>query len=193
MLSANQIAWFLNELFLHSKLSRSGLWNLKFTVSLRINWFFAYWYKFMQIKGTLKILAVGVVKNGCGQSWDGTLKLTLFEEWTNGINWFFACWCRFIRIKSSSKMYWVGMVKNGCDQSGHGTLKLTLSQNWTDEITWFFSMLVQMQEGWKLIHSFLSGPCQKWQCFFSSWDPKTCILRMNTWIELLILMLIVMQ
>ena len=31
-------------------------------------------------------LGVGVVKNGCGQSCDGTLKLTLSEERTNGIN-----------------------------------------------------------------------------------------------------------
>ena len=26
-----------------------------------------------------------MVKNGCGQSGDGTLKLTVSEEWTNGI------------------------------------------------------------------------------------------------------------
>ena len=56
-----------------------------------------------------------------------------------------------------------------------------------------FCMLVQMQEGWKLIQSFLSVPCQRWQQLFSSWDPKTCIWKMNIWIELIILMLIVMQ
>ena len=33
LLSANQVAYFLNELFLHSKLSKSGLWTLKLTVS----------------------------------------------------------------------------------------------------------------------------------------------------------------
>ena len=74
-----------------------------------------------------------------GQSCDGTLKLTLSEEWTNGINWFFAYWCRFTTVKSWSKIHWVGMVKNGCDQSGIGILKLTVSQNWTDEITWFLA------------------------------------------------------
>ena len=31
-------------------------------------------------------LGIGVVKNGCGQSCDGTLKLTVCEEWTDGIN-----------------------------------------------------------------------------------------------------------
>ena len=101
--------------------------------------------------------------------------------------------CRFITVKSWSKIYWVGKVKNGCDQFGHGTLKLTASQNWSDEITWFFYILVQMQEGWKLIQSFLSVPCQRWQWLFNSLDPKTCILKMNIWIELIILILIVMQ
>ena len=145
----------------------------------------------MQIKRTLKILGVGVIKNGCGQSCDGTLKLTLSEEWTNGINWFFACWCRFITIKSWSKIYWIGMVKNDCGQSGHGTLKLYLKTE--HKINLIFCILVQMQEGQKLIQWFLSGPCQKWQWLFSSEDPKTCILRMNIWIELILLMLIVMQ
>ena len=56
-----------------------------------------------------------------------------------------------------------------------------------------FCMLVQVEEGWKLIQSFLSVLCQRWQWLFSSWDPKTCILKMNLWIELIILMLIVMQ
>ena len=32
-----------------------------------------------------------MVKNGCGQSCDGTLKLTVSEEWTDGINGFFTC------------------------------------------------------------------------------------------------------
>ena len=27
-----------------------------------------------------------MVKNGCGKSGDGTLKLTVSEEWTDGIN-----------------------------------------------------------------------------------------------------------
>ena len=45
-----------------------------------------------------------------------------------------------------------------------------------------FCMLVQVEEGWKLIQSFLSVLCQRWQWLFSSWDPKTCILKMNLWI-----------
>ena len=129
MVTANQIVWFLNEPFLHSKLSKYGPWTLKDYCISRINWFFGCWYKIMQIKRMLKILGVVVVKNGCGQSYDGTLKLTLSEEWTNGINWFLACSWRFT-FKSWSKIYWVGMVKNGRGQSGLGTLKY---------ITWFFA------------------------------------------------------
>ena len=117
------------------------IWSLDSKVYCiwRINWFLACWYKFMQIKRKLKILGVRMVKNGCGQSCDGTLKLALCEEWMNGINWIFACWCRFITIKSWPKNYWVGIVKNGCDQSAHGNLKLTVSRNWIDEITWSFA------------------------------------------------------
>ena len=98
-------------------MSKSSLWTLKVYCISRINWFLACWHKFMQIKSRLKILGVGLIKNGCGQSCDGTLKLTLSEEWTNWVNWFFACW-----YKSWSKIYWVGMVKNVCGQSGHSKI-----------------------------------------------------------------------
>ena len=87
----------------------------------------------------LKILGVSMVKNGGGQSCDGTLKLTLSEEWTNEMNWFLACWYKFITVKRWPKIYWMGMFKNRCGQCGHGTLKLTVSQNWIDKVTWFFA------------------------------------------------------
>ena len=116
------------------------IWLLDSKIELTngINLFFAYWYNFMKIN--LKVLGVGMVKNGCGQSCDGTLKLTVSEEWTDGINWFFACWYRFTKIKSWSKFFGVGIVKNGCGQSGHGTLKLAVSS------ILVFCMLVQIQE-----------------------------------------------
>ena len=62
----------------------------------------------------LKILGVGMVKNGCGQSYDGTL-FSLSEEWTNGRNWFFAWWYRSIEVTLIKNLF----VKNGCGQSGH--------------------------------------------------------------------------
>ena len=104
----------------------------------RWNWLIlACWHKFTQLKRWLKILGLSFVKNGCGQSGDGTLKLTLSEKWTDGINWFFACSYRSTKIKSWSKIFCVGIIKNRCDQSDHQTLKLTVSQKWTVEQTDF--------------------------------------------------------
>ena len=82
----------------------------------------------------MKVLGVGVVKNGCDQPCYGTLKLTVSEEWADGINWFFPCWYRFTKIKSWSKMFLVGIVKNGCGQSGH-------SEIWIEVIIWMLTMM----------------------------------------------------
>ena len=91
------------------------------------NWFFACWYNFTQINRWFKIFVVSMVKNGCGQSGDGTLTLTLSEEWADGINWFFSSWSMITKSKSWSKIFRMGIVKNGCSQSGYWT------QKWTDE------------------------------------------------------------
>ena len=40
----------------------------------------------ISLKLIFEILGVAMVKNGCGQSCYGTLKLTVSEEWTDGIN-----------------------------------------------------------------------------------------------------------
>ena len=62
------------------------IWSLDSKIELTngINLFFAYWYNFMKIN--LKILGVGMVRNGFDKSSYGTLKLTVSEEWTDGIN-----------------------------------------------------------------------------------------------------------
>ena len=69
-----------------------GLWTLKFTLPQEwtdgINWIFACWYKFMQLKFLSKILGFSMVKNGFNQLCDGILKLTVSKELTDGINWF---------------------------------------------------------------------------------------------------------
>ena len=110
------------------------IWSLDSKIELTngINLFFAYWYNFMKIN--LKVLGVGMVKNGCGQSCDGTLKLTVSEEWADGISWFLACWYRFTFI------FWIVIVKNGCGQSGHRALKLAVSS------ILVFYMLLKIQE-----------------------------------------------
>ena len=43
----------------------------------KIAWFFACRYKFIWIKCWSKIFWIGMIKNGCGQSGHGTLKLTV--------------------------------------------------------------------------------------------------------------------
>ena len=110
------------------------IWSLASKIELTngINLFFACLNNFMKIN--LKVLGFGMVKNGCDQSCNETLKLTVSEEWTDGINWFYACWYRFTKIESLSKIFWLGIVKNRCGQSGHGTLKLAVSIAY-----WFFA------------------------------------------------------
>ena len=75
---------------------------------------------------------------GCGQFGDGTLKLTVFEEWIDGKNWYLASCCRFRKTKSWSNLSWVCMIKSECGKPGHGPLTLTVSQKWMDGINWFF-------------------------------------------------------
>ena len=54
-----------------------------------------------------------MLKNGCGQSVQGTLKLAVSQEWIDGMKWFFACLCKFRKAKCLFIDFWVGMVKNG--------------------------------------------------------------------------------
>ena len=42
------------------------------------------------MKINLKVLGVGILKNGYDQSFYETLKLTVSKDWTDGINKFFA-------------------------------------------------------------------------------------------------------
>ena len=77
-------------------LSQSDWKIFKSTISLEQNnekaRFFVCWYKFMEIKGWLENVGVGVVKNGCGHSGLRTLKLAIPQEGMNVINWFLTCW-----------------------------------------------------------------------------------------------------
>ena len=54
-----------------------------------------------------------MVKNGRGQSGYGTLKLTVSQEWIDGMSWYFTCWCKFRKAKSYFNDFWVGMVRTG--------------------------------------------------------------------------------
>ena len=79
-----------------SALSQSDCRIFKLTISLEQNdekvWFFACWYRFMEIKSWLKNFGVGTVKNECGHSGLRSLKLAVSQEVINGKNWFLLCW-----------------------------------------------------------------------------------------------------
>ena len=50
-------------------------------------WFFACWYKFIEIKSWLKNIGMGVVINVCSHSGCRYLKLAVSQIVSNGINW----------------------------------------------------------------------------------------------------------
>ena len=45
-----------------------------------IDWIFVCWYRFTKTKSWSKNVWVGIIKNGCGQSSYGTLKLTVSQK-----------------------------------------------------------------------------------------------------------------
>ena len=81
----------------------------------------------LKLKGGWKIFGVSMVKNGCGQFGDGTLNLTVSEEWTDGIKWFFAYQYKFRKAKCWFSDFWMGMVKNDHGLLVHETLNATVS------------------------------------------------------------------
>ena len=131
MFSANQIAEFFNQTYL-----KTNQWNsLMFCMLVQIQktkiWSKSFW--------------LGMVENGCGQSGHGTLKLTVSQEWIDGMNWFFACWCKFRKAKSNFNDFWVDVVKIGCGHLVHETLK---SAEWVYELSWFFACWLWCNNFW---------------------------------------------
>ena len=73
---------------------------------------FCMLYEFLKIKSWSKYFSVSLVKNRCGQFDHWSLKLSLYQEWTDVTNYFFACWHKFRNAKCYFNDFWVGMVKN---------------------------------------------------------------------------------
>ena len=67
-----------------------------------------------------------MVKNKCDQSGHETLKLTVSQEWIDGMNWFFAYWCKFRKAESYFNDFRVDVVKNLCGHLVHETLKFAI-------------------------------------------------------------------
>ena len=163
MLWTNQIAGFLNHVFLHK-----NRWN---------SHSFANRYKFLKIKSWLNIFWLGMFKNRCGQSSLWTLKLTVSQEWKDGINWFFAIflvgmikkvwpvwswdskigsileinqWIKRIflhagtnsgKLKVDSMIFGWTWSKNCHDLLVHETLKSVASSQWIYELNWFNAVI----------------------------------------------------
>ena len=135
------------------------------------------------------MIGMGIVRNGCGQSCDRILKLTVSEGWTDGVNWFFACQYRFTKIKSWSNIFgwawsmWSQDSKIDC-----------IWDNWIYGINWFFACWYKIRKAKCWWNEFFGGCGKKWSSYFSLWDPNICfIIRVNLWIELIFWMLIVVQ
>ena len=79
--------------------SQSDSKIFKSTISLEQNdekvWFFACWYKFIEIKSWLKNTGMGVVINVCAHSDFRFLKLAVSQAVINGINWLLVFWYKF--------------------------------------------------------------------------------------------------
>ena len=117
-----QIPYLGKTLFLRyrPKCSQSVRWqDFNINCFSRIYWWnsliCACWYKFTKYKSWFKIVWLDMVKYWCVQSGLRTLKVTVSQEWTDGINWFFISCYTFMQIKRWLKTFWVGIVKNGCD------------------------------------------------------------------------------
>ena len=110
-------------------------------------------------------------KNWFDQSSLWTLKLTISQEWTDGINRFFTCWYKFMQIKRWLKIFGEGLVKSGCGQSREGTPKLTIwgMNRWNN---WFFACWSRFTKIRSWSNIFWVGMVKKkvWQVW--SWDYK---------------------
>ena len=65
------------------RISKSSISSEQFNETIS---FLTCWYKFKKIKCWLKVFGFGMVKKGFDQSGLGTLKLTVSQEWSDGIN-----------------------------------------------------------------------------------------------------------
>ena len=71
---------------------------------------------------------VGMVRDGCSQPCHRTLKLTVSQEWVDGLN-------KFRKAESNFNDFWVDVVKIGRDYLVHETLK---SAEWVYELNFFW-------------------------------------------------------
>ena len=116
-----------------------------------------------------------MVRNGSGQFGHRTLKLTLSQEWIDGMNWYFAC---KLWLQSYFNDFLVGRVRNGHVYLNHETLK-SVSKEWVYELNWFFACWL-----WGSCICWIPGSSWKgrMKCFCPSFHPAACWSVFLEWV-----------
>ena len=135
MFAANQIAGFFSQRYLQNR-----------SINLGVD---ASSHKLMVDQ---KIFLVIMAKNGHDQSGCKALKLTVSQEWIDGMSWYFACWWKFRKAKSCFNDFWVGIVRNGHDHLVQETLKSAVYKEWVYEFSWFFACWLWGSNFWLDLH-----------------------------------------
>ena len=122
-------------------------------------------------------------KNTCSHSGDGTLKLTVSDEWADGWTYFLHVLTDSQKLKTDQKLFWWT-----CSKMGVASLITRSRDHLKNE---------QMDETDFLHTGTNSGKLKidsmifRWVWYFTSLNPKIgCIWRMNLRIELIFWMLI---
>ena len=128
----------------------------------------------------MKIFWWGMVKNGYDQSGLWTTKLTVFQDWTNGIKWVFACWYKFMQIKRCLKI--LGLAWSKMHMASHAVglenWQYLRVNKWNKQYLrvnrWNF---LHIYADWKYELSWLFG-CWQWcNSFLLDWYPTLSFLN----------------
>ena len=99
-------------------------------------------------------------RDRCGQPSHRTLKLTISQEWIDGMNSFFACWYKFRKAKCNFNNFWVDVVKMVCGHLVHETLE---SAHWVYELIFLHADCTVINNFWlrpTLYSIYLTFKCQ---------------------------------
>ena len=126
---------------------------------------FAYWYRFKEIKRSLKTIGVGAVKNGCGHSGLSTQKLAVCQG-IDGINWFLVCWCKFRKAQSYFNSFCIVVLKNVWSFRSLKFLYLKDKLiNWAD----FLQCWYEFRKVKSYFNNYWEGMVRKWTRPCRSW------------------------
>ena len=148
--------------------------------------FFACWYNFTQ-KWVWSWSKMSMVKNGYGQSGDGTQKLTVFEEWTDGIDKLI--FCMLCDHKNWSK---ADQKNFGCEWSKMGVASqvIGLKMNRWNKI--IFACWYEFMKAKSWFNYFGAGVVKNNNSLLVH-ETLISFVRMNLRIELIFWMLVVIQ